>query len=95
MSAKKVPKSTLKGDPATNHAKTQTRFASDSQMVASQAMSISQLTEIVSAVQQDHKTLMSRFDRLTEQIALLLSTQQSVLAPSPAGGHESESGQPK
>jgi len=93
MSAKKTPKSALKGNTTTTRPKSQTRFASDSQMVASQVTTVSQLTEIVSAVQQDHKTLLSRFDQLTEQIALLLSNQQSVSSSSPAGGHASESSQ--
>jgi len=95
MSTKKVPKSALKGDSATSRTKATTRFASDSQTVASQVTTISQLMEIVSAVQQDHRTIMSRFDQLTEQIALLLMTQQSVPTSSPAGGHASESGRPK
>jgi len=77
MSVKKVPKSALKHNQAANgKQKTQTRFASDSHMVASQATSISQLTEMVSAVQQENQTIMSRFDKLTEQIAELLSTQK-------------------
>ena len=92
MSVKKNPKSALKGDANTTRAKSQTRFANDAQTVASQVTTVSQLTEIVSAVQQDHKTLLSRFDQLTEQIALLLSNQQSVPSPRPAGGHASESG---
>jgi len=60
-------------------------------MVASQATTISQLTEMVTMVQQDHKTLMSCFDHLTEQIAALLSTKQNP-KQCPAGGHDSESG---
>jgi len=95
MSAKKVPKSALKGDSPSSRAKPQTRFANDSQTVASQVTTISQLTEIVSVVQQDHKTLMTRFDLLTEQIALLLSNQQPGSTTSLAGGHASESGRLK
>jgi len=95
MSAKKVPKSALKGDSTTSRTKPQTRFVNETQTVASQVTTISQLTEIVSVVQQDHKTLMSRFDHLTEQIALLLSHQQPSSTTSQAGGHASESGRPK
>jgi len=73
----------------------QTRFASDTQTVVSQVTTISQLTEIVSAVQQDHKSILSRFDQLTEQMALLLAAQSAPSQQRPAGGHESESGRPK
>jgi len=77
----------LKGKPATSWGKPQTCFTSDSQMVASQMTTISQLMEMVSMVQQDNKTIMSHFDQLTEQIALLLSAQNSSTMPCPAGGH--------
>jgi len=68
------------------------RFASNTETVASQATMISQLTEMVSRVQQDHKTLMSKFNHLTEQIAMLLLAQQSPIMQCPARGHKSESG---
>jgi len=88
MSAKKIPKSATKNKTATDgKQKPQTHFASDSQTVTSQVTSISQLTEMVSAVQQENKMIMSRFDNLTEQIAELLSTQKSVTSPRQAGGH--------
>jgi len=89
----KTPKSALKGDSTNGQAKTQTRFASDSQTVASQVTTISQLTDMVFMVQQDHKTLMSRFEHLTEQITLLLSAQQPSTMQCPARGQDSESGQ--
>ena len=95
MSTKKIPKSALKKDTTGSSTKTQTRFANDAQTVASQVTSISQLTEIVSAVQQDHKSLLSRFDQLTEQLGLLLSAQSTSPQQRPAGGHASESGRPK
>jgi len=89
MSAKKTPKSALKGSPsATNRSKTQTRFQNDSQTVTSQNTTISQLTEMVSAVQQENKTILSRFDQLAEQIATLMSHNTSN-STRPAGGQES------
>ncbi len=92
MSAKKTPKSAIKGDQPKGRSSNQTRFATDSQTVNSQVTTISQLTEIVSAVQQDHKTLLSRFDHLTEQLSLLLSEKQPSSSQRPAGGHDSGSG---
>jgi len=63
-----------------------THFASNSQTVASQVTTILQLTEMVSAVQQENKTIMSHFDKWTEQIAALLSarTYQPLKAQSEA-----------
>jgi len=95
MSTKKPPKSALKSDMPNSHGKSQTCFMNDAQTVALQVTTISQLMEIVSAVQQDHKSILSRFDQLTEQIALILSTQQSSSQQHPAGGHASESGHSK
>jgi len=93
MSAKKTLKSAIKSVQATDgKQKTQTRFASDSQTVTSQVTSILQLTEMVSAVQQENKTIMSCFDKLMEQIAELLSAQKNTTSPCHAGGHGSESG---
>jgi len=61
--------------------------------VVSQTTTISQLTDMVSAVQQENKMIMSRFDKLTEQMEALLTRQQVPNQPqSPAGGHGSESG---
>jgi len=70
-------------------AKSQTHFANDSQMVTSQVTSILQLMEMVSAVQQENKTIMSCFDTLTKQIAALLSAQNTSTSQCQARGHES------
>jgi len=92
MSTKKMPNLVLKGSNAdTAQAKPQARFASNSPMVTSQVTSISQLTEMVSTVQQENKTIMAWFDQLTEQITKLLSTQKHPMQ-CPARDHESESG---
>jgi len=70
----KKPKSALKGSPsATTCSKTQTQFQSDSQMGALQNTMILQLTEMVSAVQHENKTILSHFDQLAEQITMLMS----------------------
>jgi len=95
MSAKKIPKLVLKGSPAADGwPKNQMCFASNSQTVTSQVTLISQLTEMVSAVQQENKTIMLHFDKLTEQIAEHLSAQKTTPNQCPAGCHRSESGQP-
>ncbi len=95
MSMKKTPKLVLKGSTAaTSQAKTQTQFAHDSQTVTLQVTSILPLMEMVSAVQQENKTIMPCFDQLMEQIAALLSAQQQTTMQHPAGGHRSECGCP-
>jgi len=77
MSAKKIPKLAIKSKQAMDSKqKTLTHFTSNSQMVTSQATSISQLMEMVSTVQRENQTIMSRFDKLMEQIAELLSAQK-------------------
>jgi len=81
------------GAQHTGNAKVQMRFANDSKMVTSQVTTISQLTEMVSVVQQENKTIMSRFDQLTEQLAALISQKPQTQCP--AGGHGSESSRPK
>jgi len=94
MSTKKAPKSALK-DPSAASGRTpnQTRFAKDNQTVTSQVTTISQLTDLVSVVQQENKTIMTRFDKLNEQIEALLAAQNiSPNQQRPAGGHGSESG---
>jgi len=93
MSAKKTQKSALKSSSsAVTQTQQQTHFAGDNQTVASQATTISQLTDMVSAVQQENKIIMSRFDKLTEQMEALLTAQQVPTKPqSPARGHGSES----
>jgi len=96
MSVKKTPKSALKGaTPTTEKGQTQTRFTGNSKMVTSQVTTISQLTEMVSIVQQENKTIMSHFNTLTEQIAALLSAQNISTTNCPVGGHGSESGHSK
>jgi len=97
MSVKKMPKPALKGTSSTvGRTSTQARFANDSQMVASQTTTISQLTDMVSEVQKENKMIMSRFDKLNEQIEALLTTQTSSSQPQcPAGGHDHESGHTK
>jgi len=94
MSTKKPPKSALKGSPlTTSKTKSQMRFASNSQTVALQVTTISQLTEMVSAVQQENKTIMTCFDQLLEPLAALISQSQVPLNQCQARGHRSESGQ--
>jgi len=97
MSAKKTQKPALKSSSSTaGHSKQQTHFAGDNQTVASQVTTISQLTDMVSTVQQENKTIMSRFDKLAEQMEALLTAQQvSTNLQSPARGHRSESGHQK
>jgi len=76
MSAKKTPKLALKGSPSTAiQPKAQTRFQSNSQTVALQVTTISQLTKMTSAVQQENKTILACFDQLAEQIVALASSQ--------------------
>jgi len=89
----RTPKLALKHKQATTgKQKNQTHFASNSQTVASQATSISQLMEMVSTVQHENQTIMSRFDQLMEQIAELLSAQNNPTHSSQARGHGSDSG---
>jgi len=97
MSEKKAPKSTLKDStPKTGRTSIQTRFTTDNQTVTSQVTTISQLTDLVSVVQQENKMIMTRFDKLNEQIEVLLAAQNlSSNTKHPAGGHGSESGQQK
>jgi len=65
----------------------------DNQTVASQVTTISQLTDLVSAVQQENKMIMSHFDKLAEQMEALLTAQQVLnMSQNPARGHGSESG---
>jgi len=97
MSAKKPPKSALKGTSSIVDCNSnQAHFATDTQTVASQMMTISQLTDMVSEVKQENKTIMSRFDKLNEQIEALLANQTlSSNSQRPARGHDRESGQKK
>jgi len=63
-------------------------------MVALQVTTILQLTEMVSVVQQENKMIMSHLDKLLEQIAALLSSQNLSTTQCPARGHRSESSHP-
>ncbi len=93
VSVRKTQKSALKGNTQTNtESKMQKRFASNSKTVTLQVTTISQLMEMVSVVQQENKTIMSRFDQLTKQI--LIAAQNQPLQCQ-ARGHGSESGHPK
>jgi len=103
MSAKKTPKSVLKSLPSktedsTTHTpekKTRaTRFAMDAQTVASQVTTISQLTDIVLAVQLENKMIMSRFDTLSAQIVALLANSEIASNKRPAGGPGTSSNKP-
>jgi len=51
------------------------RFQSNSQMVASQVTTILQLTEMVSAVQQENKMILACFDQLAAWTAALAFSQ--------------------
>jgi len=55
-------------------------------MVASQVTTISQLTNMILAVQLENKTIMSCFDNLSTQIAALLVTPEITSKKWPAGG---------
>jgi len=56
-------------------------------MVASQVTTISQLTNMVSAVQLKNKTIMSCFDTLSTQITALLANPDFASSKQwPAGG---------
>jgi len=102
LSAKKTPKSVLKSSPskagdATSQAsdrKTRaTRFNTDTHTVASQVTTISQLTDMVSAVQQENKMIMSRFDDISAQLAALLVNSEIASNKRPAGGQEKSGAQ--
>jgi len=97
MSAKKNPRSALKSSsPTAVCTSQQTQFAGNNQTVTSQVTTISQLTDMVSVVQQENKTIMSCFNKLAEQMEALLTTQQVPnKSQSPTGGHGSESGRKK
>jgi len=95
MSTKNAPKLALKGSPSTaTWPETQMRFQSNSQMVASQVTTILQLTEMVSAVQQENKMILACFDQLAEQMAAISSSQTCTFTQSQARGHSSESSHP-
>jgi len=77
---------TSKGKHATNTQK-------DSLTIASQATSISQLTEQVNEIKQTNKTFLACFNQLAKQMAALLAaTQPQPNSQCPARGHTSGSG---
>jgi len=90
MSVKKTPKSALKGSPSTN---TKKHFTNDSQTVTSQVTTILQLTEMVLAVQQENKMIMTHFDQLTEQITALISQSKISTNQCPLEAMEDLAGQ--
>jgi len=60
----------------------------DSPTIASQATSISQLTEQVNEIKQTNKMFLTRFDQLAEQMAALLAANtNNPSTQRPAGGH--------
>jgi len=92
LSTKKTCKSALK--VAGNGTKNPEQHK-DSPTIASQATSISQLTEQVNEIKQTNITFLAHFDQLAEHMAALLATSQNSLNPQcPAGGHTSGSGCP-
>jgi len=95
MSAKKTPKSVLKSSPSkaednttqTSNKKTRaTRFNTDTQTLASQVTTILQLTDMVLVVQQENKTIMSRFDNLSTQLVALIANSEIASKKWPASG---------
>jgi len=67
----------------------------DSPTIASQATSISQLTEQANEIKQTNKTFLGCFDQLAEQMTALLATSQpQTNSQCTTGGHISGSGQP-
>ena len=92
LSTKKTQKSALKiPDKGTKN----TEQSKDSLTIASQATSISQLTEQVNEIKQTNLTFLACFDQLAEQMAALLAASQNSSNPQcPAGGHTSGSSRP-
>jgi len=94
LSTKKTRKSAMKPS-ATNKGKQAMKSQKDSPMIASQATSISQLTEQVNKIKQTNKMFIACFDQLAEQMAALLAaTQPQNNSQRHAGGHTSGSGCP-
>jgi len=68
--------------------------STDSTMANSQATSISQLTLEVQKIKQSHQTMMSKFDKLSKQMAAILAvTHENQTQQCSAGSHAVESGQ--
>jgi len=93
--AQKTRKSSLKQSGEGEGNKT-SKSHKDSPTIASQATSISQLTEQVNEIKQTNKTFLARFDQLAEQMAALLAASQPHNnIQRQARGHASGSVQPK
>jgi len=60
----------------------------DTNTVASQVTTISQLTDMVLVVQQENKTIMSHFDDLSAQLAALIANSKITPKKRPARGQE-------
>jgi len=73
---------------ATSKEKQHNNKGEDSPTIASQATSISQLTEQVNEIKQTNKMFLTRFDQLAEQMAALLAANTNKpQTQRPAGGH--------
>jgi len=95
LSTKKTRKSAMK-QPGKGERNKADNNQKDSPTIASQATSISQLTEQVNKIKQTNKTSLACFDQLAEQMAALLATSQPQdNTQCQARGHSSGSGQPK
>jgi len=86
LSTKKTRKSAMKN--ATSKEQQHNNKGEDSPTIASQATSISQLTEQVNEIKQTNKMFLTRFDQLAEQMAALLAANTNKpQTQRPAGGH--------
>ncbi len=73
---------------ATSTEKQHNNKGEDSPTIASQATSISQLTEQVNKIKQMNKMFLTRFNQLAEQMAALLAANtNNPPTQCPAGGH--------
>jgi len=75
LSTKKTQR-TLSKTSGMSSEKKEKKTRKDSPTIASQATSISQLTEQVNKIKQTNKTFIARFDQLAEQMAALLAATQ-------------------
>jgi len=75
LSTKKTRQTTSKTS-GTSSDQQENRTKKDSPTIASQATSISQLTEQVNEIKQTNKTFIARFNQLAEQMAALLAATQ-------------------
>jgi len=89
LSTKKTHKLALK-TAGSSQGKTASNTQKDSPTIASQATSISQLTEQVNEIKQTNKTFLACFNQLAEQMAALWAAfQPQANSQYPAGGHSS------